>query len=485
MRGTRGRRRDRTKAATLRALLDVPLVPRRDWRLVRAGATPYCASCGKAPIRLHVLADVTSSRPTYVASVQAPGKGEAVATTASTTTSGSDGAGEISDVLAGFAAQAAKPPVGPTPDANVACACALGWTVGDALMWAQHGTSEHLSKVPDLDSGAEPWNLLINQITSRLQKLHDHLKGAGNGLDLSGPLTASTTLHLDLADSADVNTAVRGKAEAAKSVNDTVLNVLWSTEPALGKAYQLGRHLEQMCADPTVNGNSVSVQESVGAQAKVVHPLLMTLASKLPSNSAHATDNSLRLWWATLLAEAGKDTAETLLDQGSRWRVVLAGDVAGTDGLHLGDYMYATDSVAVKLRDTAKQIAIKFWPWLFAALVVAAGGIVLIIVDTKGTVGAGIAAIIAALGVTWKGIGEFFGRVAARGEDYLWDAELDWAIAHRFTLCHQLAPDALKALAGIPEVDKPTAAHVARFSEWKRVWPDVDFTSPPAASTAA
>jgi hypothetical protein len=33
--------------------------------------------------------------------------------------------------------------------------------------------------------------------------------------------------------------------------------------------------------------------------------------------------------------------------------------------------------------------------------------------------------VIAAFGLTWKGIGEFFGRVAAKGEAELWDAEID------------------------------------------------------------
>lgn len=66
-------------------------------------------------------------------------------------------------------------------------------------------------------------------------------------------------------------------------------------------------------------------------------------------------------------------------------------------------------------------------------LAIAALGIGLIAWGAKGALGAGIASVIAAFSLTWKGIGEFFGRAAAKGEAELWDAEIDWAIAHRFT----------------------------------------------------
>jgi hypothetical protein len=399
-----------------------------------------------------------------------------MATTGTTATPGGNGAGSISDAFAAFAAQAVKLAAGPTPDADVATAFALGWSVGDALIWAQTAACAHLPKVADLNSDSDRWKLLINQITSRLQTLHGHLKDAGDGLDLSDELNASTGLHLASPPPADVDAAVGSKARGLASLNDDVLAALWSTEPALGKAYQLGRHLEQMCVTPTVD-KDVNVTRALRDHADMVHSLLNTLASKLPPNSAHATYNSLRLWWATLHADDRGEPAEALLHQGWRWREVLAGEVAGKDGLRLGDYMLATDSVAGQLRQAAKQIAKRFYPWLIAALIITCAGIGLIVLDTTGTIAAGLATVFAALGLTWKGIGEFFGRVAATGEEHLWDAELDWAIAYRFTLCHRLDSAALKALPNVADVDKPTAAHVARFKEWKNAWPDVSFTA--------
>ena len=117
-----------------------------------------------------------------------------------------------------------------------------------------------------------------------------------------------------------------------------------------------------------------------------------------------------------------------LAPPGAALHDVLAGDVSGKDGLRLTDYVAAADSVAGKLWQTAQQVVARFKAWLIVAFLIAAGGIVFIFVGTKGTIGAGITAVLAAFGLTWKGIGEFFGRAAAKGEEQLWDAEIDWAI---------------------------------------------------------
>jgi len=124
--------------------------------------------------------------------------------------------------------------------------------------------------------------------------------------------------------------------------------------------------MEQMCATPVASKKKTTVMESVKDHSDLVHKLLSTLASKLPANAAHATGNSLRLWRAWLSAEkAGdakaKEAAEDLLEQGRRWHEVLAGEVAAQDRLRLSDYVAAADSVTGKLRETAWQVARRFW----------------------------------------------------------------------------------------------------------------------------
>lgn len=387
------------------------------------------------------------------------------------TTAQANGPGKPSDALAGFAAQAVIIPAGPAPDVNAAIAYALGWAVGDAQIWTENGAAgnlKHLESLPEeLRVGARPWNLMIQQITGLCTKLNAHLKDAGDEPDLSNPINICGNLPVDPPDPDNLDETVKKNVE---QLHTGILVVLWSVEPPLGKAYLLGHEMEQMCAGPTVG--KTKVKDSVDLHFPTIHGLLFALASKLPPNAAHATDNSLRMLQAYLSVK-GPESAEDLLHQGWRWHEMLAGDVGGKDGLRLGDYIAAADSVTGKLRQTALQVIKRFAVWLIIALVVAIGGIVLIVVGSRAAIGAGIASVVAALGLTWKGIGEFFGRAAAAGEAELWNAEIDWAIAHRITVLREVpkARDLQRdpALQG----DPPITEHLIRHKQWKANWPDV------------
>ena len=395
-----------------------------------------------------------------------------------------NGPGTIADALTAFEAQAAKLPAEPTPDANVAVAYALGWAVGDALTCARYQVFDHLVKIPALDAPVAQWNLLVHQILSRGTDLNNHLKSAKADLNLSAQLKTAAGLLLDPPPD-DVKAAVGTKSETVMGLHTGILAVLWPVASPLAKAYQLGHEMEQMCATPLAEA-SAAVSVSVKAHDAEVHGLLTALASKLPANAAHATDNSLRLWSASLGA-GGEESAEDLLQQGRRWHDVLAGEVSGKDGLRLTDYVAAADSVAGKLRQTALQVAARFKVGLIIAFLVALVGIGLIIWGARGAIGAGIATLLATFGLTWKGIGEFFGRVAARGEEELWDAEIDWAIAYRFTILRNTPADSqLKPRSNALNIDQPTKEHLRRYNQWKKNWPDVLTSSVPshAAPTA-
>jgi hypothetical protein len=179
--------------------------------------------------------------------------------------------------------------------------------------------------------------------------------------------------------------------------------------------------------------------------------------------------------WRASLRVGGGEKPEDLLQQGWRWREMLAGDAEGKNTLRLGDYIAAVDSVTGKLRETAWQVIKRFAVWLIVALVVAVGGIILIFVGSKGAIGVGITSAVAALGLTWKGIGEFFGRAAAVGEAELWDAEIDWAIAHRITVLRN--PPTARELRRSDELkdDQSIKEHLIRHQQWKAKWPDVGF----------
>lgn len=390
-----------------------------------------------------------------------------------------NGPGTISDALTAFEAQATKLPTGPAPDPNVAVAYALGWAVGNALTCTKYQVFDHLVKVPELDAPSDQWNLLVNQTISQCGHLNNHLKSTNADFDLSAQLRIADNLPLD-SPPGDVKAAVRAKNATVTELHTGILTVLWSVASPLAKSYQLGHEMEQMCATPIAETStavstepSPAVSTSVETHNTTIHRLLTALASKLPVNAAHATDNSLRLWSASL-RPGGEESPEDLLLQGRRWRDVLAGDVSGKDGLRLTDYVAAADGVAGKLGQTARQVVARFKVWLIVALLVLAGGIALIVVGTKGAIGAGITAVLAAFGLTWKGIGDFFGRAAANAEEQLWDAEIDWAIAYRFTILRHTPDDnQLKPRSKELKIDQPTKQHLRRYNQWKKNWPDV------------
>ena len=74
-------------------------------------------------------AEGTSDRDNGVGTSKLAGRGAIMAST-SGINADKNGPGATSDALAAFAAQVAKLPAGPSPDANVAVACTLGWAVG-------------------------------------------------------------------------------------------------------------------------------------------------------------------------------------------------------------------------------------------------------------------------------------------------------------------------------------------------------------------
>jgi len=395
----------------------------------------------------------------------------------SSSSSQSTGAGKPADLLGGLAAQAVKFPPIPKSDANVASAYALGWSVGDARTWCRHETSQHLPQVAGIKPGAPRWNLLIDQIAFQCGQLHAYLASNPTPLDLSVMLTACSGLRLDpnTAEAA-TNDAAKGHLGDVDTLNTGILQVLWATESELAKAYELGREMQRMCTGPTADADNKTVLKSVARHADKVHKLLITLASKLPPNAAHATDNSLRLWAASLHA-GGDETAEDLLHQGWRWREVLSGEAAGNDGLRLTDYIGAASGLSHQLRQTALQAARRLWWLIVLAVLVAGAGVYLISLDTKGSIGAGITAVLAVFGFTWKGVGEFFGRAAAKGEEQLWAAELDWAIAYRFTKLRNPPGRTQLWRPWFMRKDRPTRAHLVRYKKWKAKWPDVDVTA--------
>jgi hypothetical protein len=376
-----------------------------------------------------------------------------------------NGPGAVADALTTFEEQAAKLSPGATPDPNVVVAYALGWFVGDALTCAKYGFFGHLVKMPGLGDPADQWALLVRKIIFLCGKLNNHLNSLKAHPDLSDELKTGDNLLMEPPPlPGDVKTAVGATLTTVTKLHTDIIAVLWPVESSLTMSYQLGHEMEQMCtasiADP-----STTVSASVRNYDAELHRLLIALASKLPANAAHATDNSLRLWSASLQV-GGEESAEDLLQQGRRWHEVLAGDASGKDVLGSSDYVAAADGMTGRLWETARQVAARFKAWLIVAVVLASDALVLQIMGTRGTVAAGALTITFVL-LGWRAVGELFGRVAAKGEEELWGAEIDWAIAYRFTILkNPPANSKLKPQSKTPHIDWLTKEHLRRYKQW-------------------
>jgi hypothetical protein len=375
-----------------------------------------------------------------------------------------NGPGAVADALTAFEEQAARLSAGSIPDPNVVVAYALGWAVGDALTCAKYGFFGHLVKIPGLDDPADQWTLLVRKIIFLCEKLDNYLKSVRAHPDLGDEVKTGGSLLLEPPIPGDVKTAVGAALATVTRLHTDILAVLWPVESPLTMSYQLGHEMEQMCMAPIADP-SITVSTSVKNYHAGLHRLLIALASKLPANAAHATDNSLRLWSASLQA-GGEESAEDLLQQGRRWHEVLAGDASAKDVLGSSDYVAAADGMMGRLWDTVRLLAYRFKVLLILALVVVAYAILLKIVGTRGSVAAGALSITFVL-LGWKAVGVFFGRVAAKGEEELWGAEIDWAIAYRFTILkNPPAASKLKPRSKTPYIDRLTKDHLRHYKQW-------------------
>jgi hypothetical protein len=140
--------------------------------------------------------------------------------------------------------------------------------------------------------------------------------------------------------------------------------------------------------------------------------------------------NSLTAW----VASSDQDKASLVCEQVLLWRAVLIGEKQGVDLLEADDYIEAGRQLARRYLRTAVRS-----PWLLAvgglAVALFAAGIVLLLTNTHaGDVAAGLSAVLAGVGLTWKGIGGPVGTLLAHLEEPVWGAELDIAITTAITL---------------------------------------------------
>lgn len=375
-----------------------------------------------------------------------------------------DGPGTFADVASGFVSTA-KQWTTDRADPLVAASFLLGWRVGLALSWAAEGKR---TPWPDDDPGLdeeERWRVLKGQIESTAHNLTagHAMPGAEDrpGLPEDAPHHSDPT---------EADTALR----AIVAVRRDLLRRLYVQDHFRGMAFTLGGQLEALCigADP---------DEFLRGIPDVSKPLL-ALATSLPPNAAHSVLNSLALWSEQLKEHKRAFKPEHLLKQGGIWRSILAGDVAARDLLHLSDYVGTAEQVVASLHEFALK-ALRRHLLIPAVLVVAflAGGILLMLLDDNA---AGVTSVIAAFGLSWKGIGQYLGKAAAEGEQALWNGQMDWTIAYRATISlrkpssvpkrERARAECARMLRAGHAADRRRKSHYYIWQKWLRNWPDFE-----------
>ena len=429
--------------------------------------------------------------------------------TAQSANGSNNGSDKPSEMFSAFAAAAVKWTGAPRPEPKVSVSFSLGWHVAQAHAWALTGTE------PQDDLGLEAdlrWAVLDGQIKASGEQLTE-----GANADLGGSQGAGESEAGDSAaaggDPSQANVEpdrsqaskelqlgelppAGGDAEQAiqiKSLRDNLLRDLYIAESVLGKAFLLGLELHALCVGPVHAVGDAGVKDGEVEKAlkgrAQVDRLLRDLASKLPPNAAHGVMNSLSLWDAQVdprpqpPPKAG-GMATSLRQQGFIWYSMLAGEVAAKDLLRLSDYVGTGEEMFKRVGDLARRTLDSTTARVLGVLVlllVALGLFLIFVPDKGGHVAAGIASLIAAFGVTWKGIGGFFGRAAAKGEQALWDAQVDWTIAYRCTI------PVVELGDGDPKRNRRDD-HLDTWKAWLKRWPslggDVASESPVDTSAA-
>jgi hypothetical protein len=196
--------------------------------------------------------------------------------------------------------------------------------------------------------------------------------------------------------------------------------------------------------------------------------------------------NSLTLWEEQLVRHPLDP--EKLRRQGGVWRSVLSGDVAARDLLRLSDYVGTAEQVVARLHELAvRALRSQLVVPALVVFVLLAGGLAAMFLSDK--VAAGATSVLVALGLSWKGIGQFVGRAAAQGEQAVWAGQLDWTIAYRATV--SLRDPAEIAMREVVfartrrrlrgQRPRRGQEHFDTWQKWLRTWPDSALTGRPSA----
>ncbi len=310
----------------------------------------------------------------------------------------SDAAGPLLDALKKSAQAAGAEHPG---DPKVMAAVKLGWVMKELTeAWPLKPLPHDLV----LD-GQEQCQAQALELTEQLDRL-----------DLDG-------LDWELVEHA-VRALRRGPApHQAHRVERTVTVALTGCDARLAKAYMLGNGLRAL----------IGGERPEPADARQLKPLvaaLDSLSSDLESHAARGVAGSIARW-----PKSAATADPAFVDaQVSLWRSVVVGEKQATELLEPKHYLDAAKQLEGKFIRRAFT-SVWFWALLIVVLLIFGGAVyVLFVAKNAGKVAVGASGVLAAVGITWKGIGGMVGKATAKLEVPVWGAELDAAVTDAITL---------------------------------------------------
>jgi hypothetical protein len=307
--------------------------------------------------------------------------------------------------------------------AHVATALALGWFLAALAHPVQPGATAAAARGDLVGAGALDEPRVVELCRSHVQAALTKLEGvvAPTGLTLPD-LTALEAAPED---------ERRGRAAA---LDAEVQGLLSATDFRLSKAYAAGRALMNLCTRP---GHGTIEEHLTAASVAPLAADIDDLSSALAPHAGHSVRASL-LEWERSVGGVAPDESETwlaLARQGELWRALLTGEKHGRDMLEIEDYLDAADRLSARMREVGVRLLKKFPEVVIGVVLLFAAGIALIaLTDNAAAIAAGAGAVLASLGLSWRGIGKSVGGLAGKLERPRWGAELDTSITQAITL---------------------------------------------------
>jgi hypothetical protein len=217
-----------------------------------------------------------------------------------------------------------------------------------------------------------------------------------------------------------------------------LLEALSVADFRLGKAYGFGRALAETALVPGAS-KPLDAESDFRAQFKsgrlfTIKCWLFDLKSLLPPHTAYAVYKTLGTWedWVNKGSHNPKDWSTArgaVRKQGRIWRELLSGEKSAQDLLDLPGYLVAARDVA---GNVARSLARYWWLGLSAAILIVGGvGFAVYVHDVSSSVRlvSALVWLAGVVGVSLKGIGALLGGVLKDVEGWLWQSELDEAVA--------------------------------------------------------